>query len=149
MITKDKATELELVRSQHGGVLRPEDVVEFATDADTALHGEFEWDDSVAAYSHRLWQARQVIRLTVTVLDSSAGKQCVPMYVSLMSDRQKDGGGYRAMVDVLTEGEQREELLRQALAELKAVKRRYEQLKELRSVFACVDRLDKSLAVRA
>ena len=53
------------------------------------------------------------------------------------------------MVDVLTEGEQREELLRQALAELKAVKRRYEQLKELRSVFACVDRLDKSLAVRA
>ena len=60
--------ELETIRRNAGGVLRPEDVVSFAADPDTELHSRFEWDDTEAAQQYRLWQARQLIRVTVTVL---------------------------------------------------------------------------------
>jgi hypothetical protein len=137
-----KVEELEFVRSKHGGVLRPEDVVEFARDERTALHGDFQWDDTEAAQQFRLWQARQVIRLVITIVDSPAGKQLIPMYVSLVSDRQQPGGGYRPLVDVMNAEDLRDELLRQALAELKTVRKKYQQLQELRPIFRAIEKVE-------
>lgn len=143
MSTEAKVQELEFVRTQHGGVLRPEDVVEFARNERTALHAEFQWDDSEAAQQYRLWQARQVIRLTITVVDSPAGKQTLPMYVSLVPDRQKPGGGYRPLVEVMTAEDMRDQLLRQALGELKTVRKKYQQLQELRPIFRAIERVEE------
>lgn len=137
-----KLKELEFVRSQHDGVLRPEDVVEFARNERTALHGDFQWDDTAAAQQFRVWQARQVIRLTITVVDSPAGKHSIPMYVSLVTDRQKPGGGYRPLVDVMSSVDMRDELLRQALNELKTVKKKYQQLQELRPIFRAIEKVE-------
>lgn len=141
--TEAKVQELEFVRSQHGGVLRPEDVVEFARNERTALHADFEWDDTEAAQQHRLWQARKVIRLTVTVIPSPAGDQTVPMYVSLVPDRQRPGGGYRPLAEVMTAEDMREQLLRQALGELKTVRRKYEQIRELRPIFKAIEKVEE------
>ena len=138
-----KLKELEFVRSQHDGVLRPEDVVEFARNERTALHADFQWDDTEAAQQFRLWQARQVIRLTLTVVDSPAGKQSIPMYVSLVTDRQKPGGGYRPLVDVMSAEDLRDELLRQALGELKTVRKKYQQLQELRPIFRAIEKVEE------
>lgn len=143
MSNDDKVRELEFVRAQHGGVLRPEDVVEFARDERTALHGEFEWDDKEAAQEHRLWQARKVIRLVLTVVESPAGNQTVPMYVSLVTDRSRPGGGYRPLVDVMSSEDMREELLRQALRELKTVRKKYEQVRELRPIFRAIEKVEE------
>lgn len=142
MSTEAKVRELEFLRQQHGELLKPEHVVEFASDERTALHGEFEWDDTEAAYQYRLEQARRVLRLKV-IVDSPAGPQNVRMFVSLMSDRQKPGGGYRPLVDVMTAEDMRDELLRQALGELKTVRRKYDQLKELRPVFRAIERVEE------
>jgi hypothetical protein len=138
-----KVEELEFIRSKHGGVLRPEDVVEFARDERTALHADFQWDDTEAAQQFRLWQARQVIRLTITIVDSPAGKQSIPMYVSLVTDRQKPGGGYRPLVDVMSADDLRDELLRQALGELKTVRKKYQQLQELRPIFRAIEKVEE------
>lgn len=134
---KDRiAEELAEVRALHDGYLRPADVVEFARDPDTALHTQFEWDDSEAAAQYRLIQARTVIRMDVTVISSSPAP--IRANVSLLTDRQA-GNGYRQMVDVLADEDLRRQLLAQALSELQTVKRRYEHLSALARVWDAVD----------
>lgn len=142
MSTEAKMQELQFLQEKHGDLLKPEHVVEFASDERTALHSEFEWDDTEAAHQYRLEQARRVLRLKV-IVDSPAGQQHVRMFVSLMSDRQKPGGGYRPLVDVMTADDMRDELLRQALGELKTVRKKYQLLQELRPVFKAIERVEE------
>jgi hypothetical protein len=125
------AQELELVRKRHGGILRPADVVAFARDPQTALHAEFEWDDSKAAEQYRLEQARQIIRCAVHVVDEDSPP--VRAYVSLQNDRTA-GNSYRSLHDVLNEPRLREQLLAQALREAESWRLRYERLAELKPI---------------
>lgn len=46
----------------NGGRITPETVMRDAEDPTSPLHDSFEWDDEVAAYQHRLDQARALIR---------------------------------------------------------------------------------------
>lgn len=55
------ATELEAIYDRHG-VLTAEKVVAEAADPDHALHGSFEWDDTIAGHAYRCEQARAMIR---------------------------------------------------------------------------------------
>lgn len=136
-------SELEQIRRAHGGLLRPEDVVSFARNKRTALHSEFEWDDDKASAQFRLWQARNVIRVTVTVLPSPHSDQApVRAYVSVVSDRVQPGGGYRAIGDVMTDDHLRAELVNEALAEVKRWRRKYERLRELVPIFRAIDKVD-------
>ena len=127
-----RAEELEAIRKQSGGVLQPADVIEYARDPDTALHGAFCWDDTEAAAQYRLWQARMVIRVCVTIREEVKGPP-IRAYVSLQEDR--GDVGYRLLDDVMSDAEMRAKLLSQALAELNRWKMRYQQLKELAPVF--------------
>lgn len=45
--------------------LTPQIVVEEAANESHILHDCFEWDDSKAGHHYRLWQARQLLRITV------------------------------------------------------------------------------------
>lgn len=132
--------ELELIRSKHCGLLRPEDVVAFARNPETALHKRFVWDDGEAAAKYRLWQARQVISAVVTVPPSR--QQTVRAYVSLPSDRS-NGNGYRSVGYVLSKENMRTELLRKALDEAKRWRDRYRHLKELVPVFDAINNVSK------
>lgn len=135
--------ELEQIRQSHGGLLRPEDVVKFARNKRSALHGEFEWDDSKASAEYRLWQARQVIRVSVTVLPSPhANQEPVRAYVSVASDRVQPGGGYRALADVMSDDEMRAQLVNEALCEVKRWRRKYERLRELVPIFKAIDKVE-------
>ncbi len=128
--------ELEHIRLQHGGVLRATDVVEYARDPDTALHGRFEWDDTKAAEQHRVWQARELIRVVVHTRPA-----CQPptrVYVSLTNDRRNDGGGYRTLDEVMRSESMREALLKQAHADMVLFETKYRQLTELASVITAM-----------
>lgn len=128
--------ELESIRRENG-ILRPEDVVAFAVNPQTALHSRFNWDDGEAAHQYRLQQARQVIRVTVHMLPVVNRETRV--YVSLKSDRYEKGGGYRPIVNVLTNEDQRAELLGQALEEMQLWRAKYRRLNELLPIFAALD----------
>lgn len=127
--------ELEALAEANNGILKPKDVVDFARNPDTALHTRFEWDNGKAAEAYRLWQARQVIKITLTVVErEDKDEVIIPAFVSLNQDRY-NGGGYRLLADVMTDDEKRKQLLTQAHGEFKLWQHKYQQLKELEPVF--------------
>jgi len=134
--------ELEAIRKKAGGVLNPPDVVEFAKNPKTALHMRFEWDDTKAAAEYRLWQAREIIRVCVTVLPQD--NKPIRAYVSLVDDRGKNG--YRSIGDVMADPERRSALIDQALRELNQFQAKYRRIKELSPVFDAAKRVQKSHA---
>ena len=129
------AQELEMLRKKYG-VIRAGDVVELARDPNTALHSRFPWDDAKAAYSHRLELARVIIRTYVTVVSEESAP--VRAYVSLSDDRRLLGGGYRSMVSVLRNSDQRAVLLADAKADMLRFEQKYEGLVELAIVIVAM-----------
>lgn len=118
-------------------MLAPDKVVEWAeANPASALHSKFEWDDVIAAKEHRLNQARALIRLHVVLDDGS------PRLVSLSFDRAR-GGGYRDMSDVLASRDLTSILLRDALAELERVKRRYARVSALAKVWSEIEAIER------
>jgi hypothetical protein len=126
--------ELEALAEANNGLLKAETVVEFAKDPTTALHARFEWDDTEAAAKYRVWQARQLIKVTVDVLPNE-NETVYQVFVSLKDDR-RNGGGYRPMVEVMSDENMRKQLLAQAANDFRLWQRKYQQLKELAPVFA-------------
>jgi hypothetical protein len=133
---------LQRIQRANGGLLRPEDVVSEARAKISPLHPMFEWKDSAAAHEYRLWQARQLIRVSVIFLPNGSD-QAIKAFVSMLDDRTQDGGGYRALVDVLSDKTMRQAFLKEALAELQVFERKYQMLSELAVVFAAMKRVRK------
>ncbi|HUD75319.1 MAG TPA: hypothetical protein VMQ76_09630, partial [Terracidiphilus sp.] len=59
---------LRAIADKNGGLLLPEKVVEAARPVSSPLHSWFEWNDNKAAENYRIWQARQLIRVTVQTI---------------------------------------------------------------------------------
>jgi hypothetical protein len=134
------AGELEQVLVRHEGCLNPEDVVEFAKNPKTALHSRFTWDNSEAARLYRLEQARHIIRVMVTTISGKNDKpEVVRLYVSLPEDRGE--GGYRTIVNVLSDNEYRKKMLEEAFKEFSYFRQKYALLTELSSVFEAMEKV--------
>lgn len=129
--------ELKRIAKEHGGILRPETVVEEARPKSSPLHKRFTWDNNKAAHEYRIWQARQLIRVVVEPIAGAKGRHEV--FVSLTSDR-KDSG-YRVMTEVLSDAQMRRQMLEDALRELDIFQRKYSRLRELSAVFAVIRKI--------
>jgi hypothetical protein len=136
------AHELKRIAEIHNGLLRPDVVVEYARDENSPLHRSFTWDDTAAARAHRLWQARQLISAQVTIIPSTNKE--IDAFVSLDSDR-RNGGGYRMIVEVMSDEVRRAELLRQAAREARAWARKYQDVRELSNVRGHVEAFAQSV----
>jgi len=137
--------ELAQIAKVGGGMLDPKAVVEFARDEASALHSQFNWDDNEAAELYRIHQARQLIR--VQVFHEPKVERTMQVYVSLPLDRET-GGGYRRMVDVLSDTDRRQQLLTMALAEMDVFTRKYARLEELSEVFDAMRKAAKRSKAR-
>jgi len=138
--------ELERIRQEHGGILRAEDVVLAAEDLSSPLHNSFEWDDTAGAEQWRLQQARQIIRSVVVILPNIA--KPVTAFVSLRDDRTQEGGGYRTIIDVMSDKDMRERFVEEALADLRHWEQKYSQLNELGPVFEAIGKARRKLSRR-
>lgn len=105
----------------------------------SALHRQFEWNNTKAANEYRIWQARRLIQLTIVSDDGG------PQLVSLSLDRIS-GGGYRDVGDVVSNRKLSEIMLHDALAELQRVQARFARVKELTSVWKAVKRVQSKHA---
>jgi len=140
---------LRRIARQHDGYLRPRDVVDAAREKMSPLHDRFEWDDSLASEQYRLWQARTLIRVTVAYEPVGNGEEMAfRVFTSLVSDRQP-AGGYRVTAKVMADPELREELLTDALAEMRRFQEKYRHLKELAEVFAAMSEVQERVGKRA
>lgn len=63
--------ELIRLKNENGGVLTKNLILESATEEDSVLHSDFEWDDETAAQKHRLDQAGYMLRSIMIVWDES------------------------------------------------------------------------------
>jgi hypothetical protein len=130
--------ELKRIAGKHRGLLFPDDVVKEARPANSPLHSHFEWDDGRAAQQHRLWQARQLICVSVEVIEHSDAKVQSKVFVSLLSDRHHNGG-YRTLVDVMRHPDRKSELMQDALREMELFEKKYKALQELGEVFEAME----------
>lgn len=133
------ADELRMICDSNGGLLLPEQVVDFARDPETALHSRFCWDDTEAAHRYRIEQARAVIRAEFIILPEA--KQETRAYFHVIKDRKETPAGYRPAEVVLRESDWRRCLLEQALEDLARLKRKYADLEELDRVFEAAEKV--------
>jgi len=139
--------ELHRIAAKHDGILEPADVVDAARSESSPLHSKFEWDDSVAAEKYRLYQARQLLIVTVDYIGTGKKATLQRVFVSLTTDRQQEGGGYRAMTTILADKSCRAQLLEDAFEEMRLFREKYAQLKELTEVFEAMRKVRRNIAV--
>ena len=141
--------EMRALRAKHE-TLKQWQVVEAARDIDSALHEDFDrhhlWDDAKAAERARLEYAGRLIR--IYLVKPSWDDQAPPVrgWVSLIDDRKPNSGfpGYRRIEDVMSDEGMRANLIQTALMELRACRRKYEQLKELAAVWDAIEQADRT-----
>jgi hypothetical protein len=129
--------ELDRIARENGGILLPTKVVEAARPNSSVLHCKFEWNNTKAAAKYRIWQARQLISVTVNIVGESESNEQV--WVSLKADRERDGG-YRSLVAVMSDADLRAQLLRDAYADMEVFENKYKHLQELADVFSAITR---------
>lgn len=131
--------ELELICKRNNGILRPVDIVAYARNPKTALHTRFEWDATKAAHQYRLEQARHIVRVYVTIIETPDGKRIAErIYASVESERQH-GNSYRLTTEILSDDEAREELLSQARRDMQSFRLKYRRLSELAAVLDAME----------
>jgi hypothetical protein len=133
--------ELIQIQSANEGVCSPFAVVNYARNPETALHSRFEWDDGKAGEKYRLWQARQVISLELTVIPGEKRDVETRLFISLRDNRNSQGG-YRSIETVLEDDVLRDKMLSEAFQELKRMRQKYGHLKELAAVFEAVEKAE-------
>lgn len=145
MITnKEVIGALRNIAKAHDGFLRAEDVVEAARTDASPLHSYFTWEDTEAAQHWRLFEAQRLIRVVVAVIPGIT-KDPVRVFMSLKSDRTPIGG-YRTSVEILSNAQMREQMVREALDDMQMFRERYRMLRELADVFASMRKAAKKLA---
>jgi hypothetical protein len=121
------------------GTVTPKQIVDFARNADTALHGVFLWDDTEAGERYREWQASAYIRGIAKVIpvEGSDDAMRVRAFVSLSRDRGT--GAYRPLSVVMEDAAMRDEMLLSAVHEYQAFRVKYQHLKALSRFFDVAD----------
>jgi len=142
-------SELERIRKENDGDLKPEAIVKRAKTQKNPLHPLFEWDDSIAAHEHRLSTARHIcreLRVQIVVRKGETTRQRIYQIARTeKAPAQPARNVYRSIDDIMEDPQARAELLQRALRELVAFQRRYRGLQELAIVFRALDEILTSL----
>lgn len=115
------------------GKFTPMEVLEKAKDKTTELHKCFEWNDSIAAEKYRLEQAKNIIRMLV--YEKETKEQQVVRYYAKTETKHV----YQPTKQFLVQEDEYQGLLRRALAELEAFKKKYHTLTELEGIFEAME----------
>ena len=113
--------------------ITPQEILEKARDEDSELHKCFEWNDSIAAEKYRLEQARNILRMLVY---EGKSKEEKPLRLYMKTETTHE---YQPTKQFLIQQDEYQGLLKRALAELEAFKRKYRTLTELDSIFEAME----------
>ena len=140
--------ELTRIMGENGGTLEPQLVVDNAREKDSPIHECFEWNNKKAGENWRKQQARCLINSIEVVIKFEDREDVVPLAYSIEIKEAGDDVATRRYydVEVIANDEYlHQELLRKALADFGAYRRRYEQIKELDEIFRVFDRVQNRL----
>jgi len=145
---QDMGERLEAIRTEAGGTLTPNAVVEDARAGDSPLHPNFEWDDAKAAESHRLATARSLIADVVVVYRDEipdAPAEAMRAFSHLHNDAS-GAPAYTSTLEAMRDPTMRAHVLARAKAELDSWRRRYKQYAELSLAVQKVSEIAESIA---
>lgn len=119
----------------------PEAVVAEAKKKTSPLHPFFEWDDTAAAEAHRLWQARHLFCSVRIVVRNIEVKAFHSVAIAAAADGSKESSRvYVSVGEARNNDDHREQILANAMRELKGWRTRYENFREaLSGVFDAID----------
>lgn len=124
------------------GELTPAAVVEAAKNKASPLHDQFTWDNTKAATNYRLLQAAFLIK-TVKIRVAQ-GEDSIRTNAYVLP--KKGNGQFRAIQDVLSDGDLADAMMDNARSELSAFKAKYGRLERLSSL---ITEMEKVLAGQA
>lgn len=124
---------LQAIRDERGA-LTPALVVEAARDPEHPLHSRFEWDDTAAAEKWRLEQASQLLR--VVKLPNVEGRPSNLRAFVAVKGAECHASDYTPTGEALSDDFTRRLVLRDMEREWKALKRRYEHMREFAALIA-------------
>ena len=135
-VSADVAGRICQELNESEGGLTPQKLVDVSRDINHPLHGEFEWDDSIAAEAYRVTQAKQLIRDITIVHDEEEKKSDRGFVIT-------PGGNhvYVPLYDALNNEEWKENLLLAAKRDMIAFIAKYRRLKELTDVIEPMETL--------
>lgn len=139
-------TALETMAEQYGQ-LTPKLVVEESRPVDAPLHPVFEWDNLVAGELYREQQARHLMRSIKVVMDNGDERHCF-VNVAQESADEPDIDPVRVYMPLsraMLDEQLRKQVLATALAELRAFRKKYAELKELAKVFESIAQLEATI----
>lgn len=113
--------------------LTPKALVNASRRESSALHDLFEWNDAIAAEKYRETQAAYIIRSIEVVITGTS--EPVRAFVSVSADERQERTYVNVEFALATEST-RDEVLKNALDELRAFERKYANLEELANVLA-------------
>lgn len=117
-----------------------QELLDNSRDPDSPLHSCFEWDDSVAAEKYRRWQAAHVINsITVTIKEDTMEPITTRLFINVQPVAPKKQGEFVGVNVVFNNPDYRNQVLSNALIELRNFQRKYQAYEELRGVFKAID----------
>lgn len=116
--------------------ITPQEMIEKARNEQSELHRCFEWNDTIAAEKYRLQQARTVLSMLV-FKPKTEEEQPVRIF-SLTTEKST----YQPTKSFLVQADEYQDLLKRALAELEAFKRKYRTINELEGLFEAIDAIE-------
>ena len=125
--------QLQAIRDERGA-LTPALVVEAARDPEHPLHSRFEWDDTEAAKQWRLTQASQLLR--VVRLPAENGRPSDLRAFVAVKGAETHQADYVPTAEAMSDEFARRLVLRDMEREWKALKRRYEHMREFAALIA-------------
>jgi hypothetical protein len=130
------AEELERLAAAGGDVpLSAQEVVTAASETESPLHQYFEWDDSVAGPLWRLHQAAALIRSLYVVIERE--ERQIRAFFNVRDAQGKRG--YVPQRVAFQNDDYRQQILHQALEQLKVWRRKYRDYEELNRIHAAID----------
>jgi len=124
-----------------GDSYTPQQIVDRARDESTELHKCFEWDDTVAAEKFRCEQARSIIKMLVVHQPEKEDGDGVPIVTRVIVSTNEHNNHYTPIQVVVRNEDAYQKLLRTALEELEAFRKKYRNLSELESVIDSIEEL--------
>lgn len=109
------------------GVITPKILLDDSRPEDAVLHSCYEWDDSKAAEKYRLYQSKKIMgNLVVAQIKEVPDKEppkFVRAYVSV--EERNESAQYVSVTKALSEEYTRQQVLKNAMAELRMFERKY------------------------
>ena len=122
------------------------ELLDASRDENAPLHNCFEWDDSVAAEKYRLTQARHIISSVEIIIRRESDQPIVTRaFLNVKPPLPKVEGCFVSSDVVMTTPAYLNQVLKNALSELRAFQKKYQAYQELTGVFKAIDAFEDSL----